>query len=319
MKLLATYEKHLESKGRVTQVRKYQIRWIKLFQTWLLDVYAIDDWRDVTLDHLLAYGKHLHERRKSDGLPTTKGFQNAQLYALKKFFEYLKKTDRILIDPTLNMPRLNDRVSIRGKALSAQQALKLLQQPNLKYPFGFRDRCILELLYSTGIRGKELCNLSVFDIDFDENLVRVRQGKGSKDRFVPFGKAAASYLKEYINRVRPIFFRKHPGRSAGDKLFVTQLRKGMSTATLRNLVLRYAGLADLPRITTHSLRHTCATLMLKGGASVRHVQEMLGHSQIKTTQRYTTIQVDDLKKVHAKTAPSERRKSVQLPSCSLLS
>jgi integrase/recombinase XerD len=106
----------------------------------------------------------------------------------------------------------------------------------------------------------------------------------NKDRVVPLGKAAAAYVREYVRCVRPVLFRHHAGRGAVDRLFVTTQRTALKPTIVWHLIQRYARQAGLPHITTHSVRHACATEMLRGGASVRHVQAMLGHSQIKTTQ-----------------------------------
>ncbi|WP_309401043.1 IS4/Tn5 family transposase DNA-binding protein [Cerasicoccus maritimus] len=168
--------------------------------------------------------------------------------------------------------------------------------------------CEWAYIVNLDIRSAELCKLSIFDIDLPEGMLTVRQGKGRKDRIVPLGKAAREFLREYLERVRPILWKMNQGRCAVERLFFTNRRTPLRPDGLLRIVRKYQIAAGLPpEITTHSFRHTCATEMLKGGASVRHVQEMLGHSSMETTQIYTRIVPTDLKAMHQKTAPSEAK------------
>jgi integrase/recombinase XerD len=152
--------------------------------------------------------------------------------------------------------------------------------------------------------------------------VRIHQGKGKKDRVVPIGRVAAEYVAEYLERVRPIILGHNKSRAAAllahglgvERLFLSDHGTALRPEVLRRILMRYRNAARLPgNVTTHSLRHACATEMLRGGASVRHVQEMLGHSHITTTQIYTRVVPSDLKRVHSHTSPSERRKAIDVP------
>jgi integrase/recombinase XerD len=172
----------------------------------------------------------------------------------------------------------------------------------------------------------ELCKLAVYDVDLKERTVRINMGKGKKDRVVPIGKVAAGYVAEYLANVRPLIIAGHKSQAAAmhvhgmgiERLFVSNHGTALRTETLRRILMRYANAAHLPgSTTTHSMRHGCATEMLKGGASVRHVQEMLGHSHITTTQIYTRVVPSDLKRVHHRTAPSERRRAIDVPAFEL--
>ena len=126
-----------------------------------------------------------------------------------------------------------------------------------------------------------------------------------------------AHLSEYLDRVRPVILARNKSRAA-ERLFLSDHGTAMRTAILRRILMRYSNAARLPgTATTHSLRHACATEMLKGGASVRHVQEMLGHSHITTTQIYTRVVPSDLKRVHSHTSPSERRKAIDVPAFEL--
>ena len=183
--------------------------------------------------------------------------------------------------------------------MNREQIARLLHRPNLSTAEGFRDRGIFELLYSSGLRGAELCALTPYDLDLQSRVVRIVQGKGRKDRQVPVGKVAAQFLAEYLRQVRPVLRKK---KKADSPLFL------MGTNLLRQRFRKHREAAHLGDIyTVHSLRHSCATEMLRGGASVRHVQELLGHSSIDTTQDYTRVVIDDLQKTHGRTAPGNRR------------
>jgi len=206
---------------------------------------------------------------------------------------------------------------------------QLLQQPDLGTPAGFRDRTLMELLYSTGLRGREVCRLRIYDLDLEDRTLCVIRGKGRKDRVVPMGKVAVDYLREYLEKVRPLLARRCgvDGRrptveeetmaDGHTAVFLSASGTAMRTGLLWRIMRRYSqrlGQENLGRrITPHTLRHSCATEMLKGGASIRHVQEMLGHSRITTTQIYTRVVPMDLKKAHQKTAPSQRRRKVEIP------
>ncbi len=203
-------------------------------------------------------------------------------------------------DITLGLPPLHKAKHLPRNLMNREQIARLLHQPNLSTAEGFRDRCIFELLYSSGLRGGELCRLTPYDLDLQGRVVRIVLGKGRKDRQVPVGKVAAQFLQEYVKQVRPVLLKKK--RNPDGSLFL------ISTNTLRRRFQKHRDAAHLGDIyTVHSLRHSCATEMLRGGASVRHVQELLGHSSIDTTQDYTRVVIDDLQKSHNRTAPGNRR------------
>ena len=316
MTFLDLYEKHLYSRRLVPRSVDYTKARLITFWNWLRRERKKDDPREVTLQDLLDFHAFMRQKRgKLTGVPVSAGYCNAHLYALRGYYQYLHQTGRTLIDPCSDLPRLHAPRALPKSVLTSAQAMRLLQQPNVLTLFGFRDRVILELLYATGLRGLELCRLSIYDIDLDDGMVTVRKGKGGKDRIVPMGKVATQYVREYLTNVRVKMMAKMPHPEAAERLFFSQLRRPLHPQTLYNLVRKSRSKAGLPHTTsTHSLRHTCATEMLRGGASVRHVQEMLGHSKITTTQVYTRVVPSDLKKVHAKTSPSERLKKPNAPT-----
>lgn len=227
------------------------------------------------------------------------------LLCVVMFCKFLAGTHRLASDPgkTLRMPR-QTRGLFAG-LLTTDEVRKLLAQPNTKTVLGFRDRAILEVFWCCGLRISELLSLAVADINFAEGLLTIRHGKGDRPRVVPMGAATLAWLREYIQNVRPILAR--PARDEGGTLFLSCRGWPLDVGGLLHRLHRYQRRAGLRKnLTGHSFRHTLATEMLKRGADLRHIQALLGHEQLSSTQRYTHIVKAELKKVHGKTHPRER-------------
>ena len=272
---------------------------------------GVSDARDVTLEYVLEFRRSLDGRQGPGGKKTTVAYRNRHVRCARLLFRLLFRRGLILSNLAARIPEYRDPKKLPRGIMDKDQVTKLLQAAHLTTPTGFRDRTIFEVLYSTGLRGGELCKLTLYEVNLPERMLRVVEGKGRKDRIVPVGKVACSYLAEYIRAVRPILL----GENQTPVVFVTAQGEPFKTTNLRQQFILHrdrVGLADL--YTVHSLRHTCATEMLKGGASIRHVQELLGHASISTTQIYTHVVQTDLKKAHARTAPSERRQAVGVPT-----
>jgi integrase/recombinase XerD len=221
---------------------------------------------------------------------------------VKNFLKYLVKAEKMLFNPAeeLELPRERHRLPC---VLSVREIKKLLNQPDTSDRRGLRDRAILEVLYSTGIRNQELRQLRVNDVELKECALRIVGGKGNKERLVPLGRTARAYVEEYIRTIRPAFMKTE----AEQILFLGKKKQGLARGTVSKIVRIYAKQAGLKgRITAHGLRHSCATHMLKNRASLRHIQELLGHKTMETTQRYTQVEIGDLKRAHAKYHPLER-------------
>ena len=230
---------------------------------------------------------------------------HAFLRAVRRFFGYLERTGRILINPTEDVPypKLGNRLP--RDILTLTEIRKLLDGPDTGTPVGIRDRTILETFYSTGIRIGELCALTVHDVDLSGGYVRINQGKGGKDRVVPLGRHATAYMKEYLRHVRSRWTRKRREERA---LFLGErCHRPLNPLILGRLITQYAQAAGIRKtITAHSLRHTCATHMLAGGADIVYVQRLLGHADITTTQRYLRVAKRELHRTHAQCHPGEK-------------
>jgi integrase/recombinase XerD len=185
------------------------------------------------------------------------------------------------------------------EALSLDEVEKLLKAPNPKDVYGLRDKAALELMYATGMRVSEIVNLKVDNINSDIGFVKC-SGKGNKERIIPVGRKSLAALKNYMDRSRPLLAKGKTDAA----VFLSRLGRRLSRQTFWKVIKRYAALAGIKKhITPHMLRHSFATHLLERGADLRVVQEMLGHSNISTTQIYTHINKDRLKSIHVKYHP----------------
>ena len=251
------------------------------------------------------------------GQKITSYSQTNYLTGVLVLFRFLHKTRRLAHDPStvLQLPRAT--VTIPSAILTPQEVQRLLLMPNTRTVLGFRDRCVLEVLWSTGIRMHELITLNVEDVRFEDGLLFIREGKGNKQRLIPIGASARRWLREYLTNVRPILAREswqHRGwrpAAASPRLFLSTKGRHFSGASVGHRLRTYQRKARLKkRLTGHVFRHTLATEMLKAGADLRHIQEMLGHAEISTTQRYLHVVKEELKKVHQASHPREQMPSV---------
>ncbi len=258
---------------------------------------------EVTRPILERYQRHLFYARKRDGKPLSASTQYGHLATVRLFFRYLSKEGFLLANPAseLELPKLPQRLP--RAVLTAEEAESVLAKPDVTQPEGLRDRAMLELLYSTGLRRAELSRLLVFDVDATRGTVFVREGKGRKDRVVPVGERALAWTLKYLEEARP----KLTGARDEGVLLLGDAGEGLHVDYLTQRVRQYIEAAGLEKPgACHLFRHSMATAMLEGGADVRFVQEMLGHASLETTQLYTRVTVEKLRAVHAATHPAAR-------------
>ena len=264
--------------------------------------------RQITKLHLESYQRHLWRYRKANDKPLAISSQRQRLSTLKDYFKYLTKQNHIPANPAseLELPRQEKRLP--QEALSLNEIKLILNIPDIKDPLGIRDRTILELFYSTGLRRTELANLEQTDLNRDRQTLQIRQGKGRKDRVLPIGNRVLVWLENYLETVRPLLALE-PGEKA---LFLTSYGEPFNPDVLSRMVSKFIKTADIGRPgSCHLLRHSCATHMLEGGADIRFIQQLLGHEKLETTAIYTQVSIEQLKLVHAKTHPSEAGGSVK--------
>jgi integrase/recombinase XerD len=264
-------------------------------------------------EDLVAYQSELFALRRGDGKPYSAGFQANRFSALKSFFGFLVRRRIILSDPTagLERPRLETRLP--RAILSPVEARKLVEAPDTETPLGLRDRAIMETLYATGIRATELIQLSPFDVDTEEGMLRVVRGKGGKDRNVPLTRAASRAIEAYLAQARPQLLAIERNASgiypvkASRRLFVSPRGGTLYRATLDKLVKTWAENSGIKKhVSPHVFRHSVATHLLKHGADIRHIQVLLGHARLSTTERYTHVEISDLKQVVRRAHPRGR-------------
>jgi integrase/recombinase XerD len=304
-RLTVKYEEHLETENyTLNAIKSYRSHLIR-FLKFLAGESDVADLHAVTRETLHRYQMHLHQDRPK-GKPLAITTQHRCLVCVRAFFRYLAKTQIILGDPSsaMELPRLPE--TLPRTVMTAKQVDKILNAPDVDTSLGLRDKAIMELLYSTGIRNAELRNLDMGDVDAANNQVVIHQGKGRRDRVVPLGEVAGAYVAQYIREARGRLTKGTPTAA----LFVNHrgVRLG-ECGLIYNIVGKYAAREKLPaRVTPHVFRHTCATHMLRGRANIRHIQELLGHRSLETTQRYTRLEIIDLKKEHRRCHPRERTK-----------
>lgn len=265
---------------------------------------------EVTRAFLERYQKHLSRLTTSKGKELSIHAQLNYILSVRGFFRFLAKERLIPFNPAaeLDLPRVGKRLP--RHVLTAEEAEAVLCQPDITDPIGLRDRAMLEVLYSTGTRRLEVVKLKLPDLDLDGRTVFVFEGKGRKDRMVPIGERAVLWVRKYLAEARPRLA-KEPDEGF---VFLTNVGEFLAANYLTEIVQKYVSKSGIGKPgSCHLFRHTMATLMLEGGADVRYVQAMLGHSQLSTTEIYTHVSIRKLKEVHDRTHPAKNHRTVPLP------
>ncbi len=253
----------------------------------------INNITEIKEDTILSFLNHIQSTEsKEENLLSEKSISR-YISSFRNFFKFLENEGLISANPTENIesPKISRKLP---DFLSYVEVEMLLNKPDVSKKIGLRDKAILEIMYSSGLRVSEVINLELNNINFDESFLNVF-GKGSKERIIPIGKIALKWLGKYILEGRPYFANNK------SKYFVFLNTKGykMSRMAIWLIVDKYAKLANIKKkVHPHTLRHTFATHLLEGGADIRVIQELLGHSDISTTQIYTHITKDYLIEVH---------------------
>lgn len=251
-------------------------------------------WKKVTSKHLTAWLHGLSDR-------FTGSSQARKLTAMRMLCRHLVRERVRDDDPTelLAGPKIRRKLP---QTLSTGEMQKLLNAPTGIDAYSIRDRAMLELVYSSGLRASEICGLSLQQVDLEHGFVRVF-GKGAKERVVPLGAKARDAVAAYLGSARPRFLKP----KTGSELFITERGKAMSRKTLWAMVKSAAARAGIDKnVKPHLLRHSFATHLLGGGADLRAIQEMLGHASIGTTQIYTAVESSRLLDQHAKHHPRNK-------------
>jgi len=298
--LVAQFVEYLGVRNYSERTVEQRRKCLKWFAEWCAER-SLTRPAEVTRPVLERYQRWLYHYRKEDGRPLTFGSQFTRLVSVRMFFKWLARTNQVLSNPAseLELPRLEQRLP--RAVLTAREAEAVLNQPNLNEPLGVRDRAILETFYSTGMRRFELAALHLTDLDAERGTMLVRQGKGKKDRMIPIGERAVLWIEKYLREVRPgLAVAPDDGT-----LFLTKDGTPFVLARLSAIVKQCLDRAGSGKGGgCHLFRHTCATLMLEGGADIRFIQQLLGHVSLETTQIYAQVSIRQLKAIHTATHPA---------------
>ena len=295
------YLRHMHTMGRSPYTIKGAKSGLRDLERFLEEI-AVYELEDLSPEALAEYQEDLAFRVTDKGGPLAPRTRAQMLGVVRAFTRFLKEQDYLVRDPAEKLrgpkkPKMLPRV-----ILSLLEVSILLRAPNLKTRQGWRDRIVLEILYDTGIRRSEMAAVKATDLDLEAGYLHVRKGKGDKDRVVPISGRVCELTRNYILAVRPYLAQ---GKDEG-WLILNRWGRKMDPNGIWAVVKRATRTAGINKnISTYSLRHSCATHMHKNGAPVRHLQEMLGHESLESTQIYTRVTINDLKKIHAKYHPRE--------------
>jgi integrase/recombinase XerD len=292
------YLLYLRAKGYTGGTIAWQQSHLESFQSYL-NGQGIAAFTAVTVGNIQAYMAYLKTKRKLS--PRTR---QAHLSAIKGLFSYLVRQGMLTIDPARGIDPPKSAVTL-PEIPTEEEIARILAAPDLRTPLGLRNRAILEVLYSSGLRRQELINLNLSDIDLENGYLRVVQGKNKKDRMVPLGDVASKFIEAYLKLVRWWYIRD-PAEQA---LFIDSAKgKRLSPGMLGHLLTQLIKKTGITKkVTPHTFRHAMAVHLLHNQADIRHIQMMLGHASVATTEIYTRLAIDDLKAVIHRAHPHGRR------------
>lgn len=301
--LIKDYLKYLFTLGRSPYTIRDATFVLRSFNRFLEEekVYTVTD---LTRDILEEYRQELAFSLTAKGVPLSVRTQVKRLGTVKGFTRYLKDQDYMIRDPGASIKLPKEPKTLPRVIMDKEDVQNMLNAPDNHTNRGYRNRVILELLYDTAMRRLEVATLKLSDLDLTAGYIHVH-GKGDKDRVVPVSKRVCNIISNYILFVRPTFIIKDdPGY-----LILNRWGNQMTPNSIWAVVKRCAVLSGIQKnVSTHTFRHTCATHMLRNGAPIRHLQEMLGHESLDSTQIYTRVTINDLKAVHAKYHPGDSMK-----------
>ena len=257
-----------------------------LYKTAHLDLYSVDE------KELTAYIAH----RRADKATTA----NRRLTVFKRFYRHALRNNLVKSDPCIGLRAAKQALRF-PKTLSEDQVTNLLNAPNIETPLGLRDRTMLELMYASGLRVSEIVSLKTVALGLNEGVVRIVNGKGGKERLVPFGGEAGQWLRRYLADARALLLE---GKTSDAVFIGRHTGSALTRQAFWALIKRYALQASIPvALSPHTLRHAFATHLLNHGADLRVVQLLLGHADISTTQIYTHVARERLKSIHQQHHP----------------
>jgi integrase/recombinase XerD len=298
------YLTELEARRYSPSRRRHAARTLERLLLYMREAHSITDLRRVQEAQLRDFARYAATQHRS---PTGQRIAAATLRQwlsiIRSFFGWLHRTGRLLHNPAegLALPRPEQSLP---QALNETELTRLIETPDLQTAIGLRDRALMETLYATGIRHAEVHKLDLYDVDIAAYCLTVRLGKGQRDRLVPLTETAAHWLTRYVTVARPELAAGQwwgKGKRRGQPklipatvaLWLSVTSRRLSYQMIAERIRDYASQAEV-KASVHTFRHCCATHLLRGGASVRHVQQLLGHRNLNTTEIYTHLELEDL-------------------------
>ncbi|MGH9969969.1 MAG: tyrosine-type recombinase/integrase [Pyrinomonadaceae bacterium] len=299
------YLADLEARRFSHSRRQHAARTLERLLLYLRETHRVTDWRAVNETHLRDFAVYAATRHRTPkGKPISAATLRQWLAIIRSFFVWLNRNGHLLHNPSerLTFPRKEQPLP---HVLNESEIARLIEMPDLTTALGLRDRALMETLYATGIRHAEAHRLDLYDVDTASHRLTVRLGKGQRDRLVPLTETAAHWLTRYVTVGRPELSAGKwwgKGRRRGQPklipptsaLWLAVTGRRLSYQMIADRIRDYAVQAEL-KASVHTFRHCCATHLLRGGASVRHVQQLLGHRDLNTTEIYTHLELADLK------------------------
>jgi integrase/recombinase XerD len=286
--------------------RHHAARLLERLLIYMREAHSITDWRAINESQLRDFALYAATRHRSPrGKRISAATLRQWLSIIRSFFLWLNRIDRLLHNPAegLALPRPEQSLP---HVLNESEIARLIETPDITTTIGLRDRALLEVLYATGIRHAEVHKLDLYDADTAAQRLTVRLGKGQRDRVVPLTETAAQWLTHYVTVARPELAAGKwwgKGRRRGQPklipptaaLWLSVTGRRLSYQMIAERIRDYASQAEV-RASVHTFRHSCATHLLRGGASLRHVQQLLGHRDLNTTEIYTHVELQDLQR-----------------------
>jgi integrase/recombinase XerD len=262
----------------------------------------------ITKDVIIDFSNYLNSYKDRKGKKLSVNSQVKKLVILKRFFKFLFNSDYIVKDPIASLELPKKERTLPRNIPTEKEMIEILESCHTRTPQSLRNRAILETFYSTGMRTSELCNLKIHDVDLKEQTAIIVLGKGGKTRIVPLGQYSCFYIEEYLNRGRK-FMLKGNIKDEG-YLFLSKNGIHFTRDTINKVIRQVMKNIKLNKhISCYSFRHATASHLVKNKVDIRYVSELLGHTNLQTTQRYCHLEISDLKKMHALYHPREQTKT----------
>jgi len=303
---VSAYLAHLEARGFSLSAREssaYALEWLIIF---LRERRRVADWRAVTEAHLDGFRLHLREHRTRKGQPLKEATISRLLSVVRSFFQWQHRRGRLIYNPAERQTPSKFEYPL-PHVLSESDITRLIEMPDSETAIGLRDRALMEVLYATGIRHAEAHSLDLYDVDTSARRLTIRAGKGRRDRIVPLTANAAHWLTKYLSQARAELAggqrrrgtRKQAPQLATPALWLARTGKRLSYSWIEQLIKGYAAEAEV-KANVHTFRHCCASHLLRHGASIRHIQKLLGHGNLRATEIYLHLDTTDLARAVAR-------------------